>query len=57
MSFHLYNNDKGKFENKVKDFQALDGEQITSIKTAKIISVSEWPNLVIVSHMKNDEKV
>lgn len=26
LSFHLYNNDNGVYENKIKDFQALEGE-------------------------------
>lgn len=32
LKFLMYNNDKGKFEEKVKEFKAAEGEEILSIK-------------------------
>lgn len=37
LNFFLYNNEKGIFEQKIKEFSANENEEITSVKAVKIL--------------------
>ena len=47
----MYDNEKGIFVEKIKEFVAKGDEKLLTLKTEKIISLSSWPNIVIVSYV------